>query len=263
MFISRSMRVFITLYQEKRLKAAADKLCLTVPPVTRMLKLTEEWLGDCLFIIERNNLTPTPAADCLYEKVFPIYSELLQYEHPTQNNGFRISSPDVGKSIFTDLISILPPSLPDNTAIRFSNAMHSDDNVFISIKPPVALPNFEKYYTVMTLELHYSLTEDDDWRNKPLLCEETIEELPNFKRILEELHSCGHCGRTQRIDNINVLNEFFIKGEGIMFRRPNKANGKCRILPYVLHIPLYIYINKINYNSRYEQLYSSLIQLSH
>ncbi|MGL4354826.1 MAG: helix-turn-helix domain-containing protein [Aeromonas popoffii] len=35
MFISKAMRVFVTLYQEGSLKKAADKLCLTVPPVSK------------------------------------------------------------------------------------------------------------------------------------------------------------------------------------------------------------------------------------
>lgn len=251
MLISKPLRVFITLYQEKRLKAAADKLCLTVPPVTRMLKLTEEWLGERLFVIERNSLSPTSAADGLYQKVFPLYSAMLEFEHPWHKKGFRISSPNAGRTVIADLLTMMSSSLPESADIRFSRGMHADDDVFISIEPSMVLPNFETFRTDLTMELHYAMQGDEDWHKKPLLCEAVIESLPGFQRVIDELKQCGHCGMTRRIDNAIILENIFMNGEGLLFRKPIKAKNECRTLPFILHVPFYIYTNSVSMNNNH------------
>lgn len=85
MLISKSMIVFITLFHEKNLKNAANSLSLTVPPVSRMIKNTEEWFGEKLFIFENNKAIPTPAAEVLYYKVFPHYLFLCELVSSKKN----------------------------------------------------------------------------------------------------------------------------------------------------------------------------------
>ncbi|MFD1803959.1 LysR family transcriptional regulator [Mixta tenebrionis] len=252
MFITRAMRVFIILYEEKNLKSAADKLCLTVPPITRMLKLTEEWLGEQLFILERNRLIPTEAADNVYQQLYPHYSALTQFHHPSAERDFRISSPQAGHSFMADLLAKCQPSLPEKTTIRYAGNMHTDDDIFISLQPAVLLPNFEIFRADQMLELHYISSGEEGWKDKPVLFEHNLDQLPSFRHVLDEMYQCGHNGQTRRIDNAVWLKEAYEHGEGLLFRRPEKATDGSRVLPFILHLSLSVYINTLKRDLRHE-----------
>lgn len=76
MFVSKSMRAFITIAQEKSLKKAAFRLNLTVPPLSRMIKIIEEEIGRKLLIIERNNIKLTEYGEKIFNEIYPFYISL-------------------------------------------------------------------------------------------------------------------------------------------------------------------------------------------
>ncbi|WLI78421.1 LysR family transcriptional regulator [Kosakonia sp. H02] len=257
MFVTKALKVFITLYQEKNLKSAADRLCLTVPPVARMLKLTEEWLGEQLFISERNRLIPTQVADCVYQQLYTHYCALEQF-NGKHKASFRISSPHAGRSIMANLLALCPKKLTERISVRYAGSMHPADDIFISLYPCVQLPRFEMHRTDMVLELQCVESVWEHWRDIPVLSEQSLERLPQFKRVMEELSKCGHNGSTRRVDNSVWLNDAFEHGEGLYFRRPQNGTGGYRALPFVIHLPLYIYINGVKKDAQHERFITNL-----
>lgn len=216
-----------------------------------MLKLTEEWLGEQLFILERNNLIPTQAADCTYQRLYHHYCALDLFRKE-RNTGFRISSPIAGKSVMTNLLSACFDCLTEHTTVRYAGSMHPDDDIFVGLQPSVLLPCFEIFQTDMVLELHCLASVGERWCEIPVLSEQGIDQQSCFQRVVEEMRRCGHSGHMVRIDNSVWLNKVFKRGEGLCFRRPGKRTENHQILPFIIHLPLYIYINKTRSDSRHE-----------
>lgn len=255
MFVSRALRVFITLYQEKSLKNAADKLCLTVPPVSRMLRLTETWLGEPLFVIERNNIIPTPTADSIYQRLLPHYSILDSMERQgPELKGFRLSSPHINTSILSDLLPLYIDILPEKISVRYAEYIHPEDDIFISLQPVSGLPHFEMTRTDLVLELCCTADTAEEWQRQPLLVEREIRQLPHFLRALVELRSRGFTGPLRQIDNITWLTSIFMRGEGLHFRNVTGSTltKKYQTLPFIAHCPLYILVNSLKKDNRHD-----------
>ena len=94
-FISKAMAAFVTVAQEKSHKRTAEKLCLTVSPVSRMLKNAENWFGEKLVIIERNSVTLTPFGINIYHQILPHYLSLQNLSKRKSRAPVTISSPVV------------------------------------------------------------------------------------------------------------------------------------------------------------------------
>ncbi|MCT2386034.1 LysR family transcriptional regulator [Erwinia pyrifoliae] len=264
MFISKSMQVFITLYQEKSLKTAADKLCLTVPPVSRMLKLTEGWVGEQLFIIERNNITPTPAADCIYQQLLPLYMALknMTRRHPEQQE-FLIASPYISTSILSDLLTISESALPKCSSIKYAECIHPDDDIYISLQPVECPMHFEPIRMDLVLELCCSKNVGDKWLHMPILAESETKKLKYFQRSLAELHARGGSGVLRQVDNPSHLQSTFKSGEGLLFRLPPKNTmvKDYQSLPVISHCPLFIYVNTLKKDKRHNCFTAKLKEL--
>jgi hypothetical protein len=82
---------------------AADVLCITRTPLSKILIDIETSLGDCLFIRKYNNLEPTTLAFKMYHELLPIYKAHLALEreirascaHDVLNIIFDISIPEM------------------------------------------------------------------------------------------------------------------------------------------------------------------------
>ena len=254
MFISKPMRVFITLYQEGSLKAAAKKLCLTVPPISRMLKMTEEWFGEPLFIIERNRITPTPPAESLYQYLLPHYYALNYSLHQSPKNLFRLSSPQINNSVITELFKLCLEHVSVSISLRQSDIIHDDDDVFISLQPVVYPVHFSMESVDVILPLCIYSQHNDDWRNSELLVEQTLFRLPDFQNSMGRLREQGFTGEYRQVDNSEVLKNIFMKGEGTSFLFPGVIDEACHKLPFSHRQPVYIYINKFKGDRRHDAI---------
>jgi len=263
MFISKPMRVFITLYQEGSLKAAAKKLCLTVPPISRMLRMTEEWFDEPLFIIERNRVKPTPLAESLYQHLLPHYYALNARFHQSKRNLFRLSSPQINNSVFSDLFKLCIEYVSVSISIRQSDIIHNDDDIFVSLQPVVYPVHFSVESVDVILPLCIVSQHDDDWRDSELLIEQTLFRLPDFQHAIRKLHEQGFTGEFRQIDNAEVLKKIFMKGEGVSFLFPGFIDEKCRRLPFSYRQPVYIYINKFKKDHRHEAISSHIKKIIH
>ncbi|GEM77804.1 LysR family transcriptional regulator [Vibrio superstes] len=66
------LKVFATVYQEKSLSRAGEKLFVTTPAVSQNIKKLKESLGEELFVLSNRQFIPTPYSDDLYRKVQPL-----------------------------------------------------------------------------------------------------------------------------------------------------------------------------------------------
>ena len=126
-FISKAMAAFVTVAQEKSLKRTAEKLCLTVPPVSRMLKNTEHWFGEKLVIIGRNSVTLTPFGINVYRQILPHYLSLQHISKRKSRAPVTISSPVVHAAFFDEIMQIVVPDIPECPVIKYAEHIHDRD----------------------------------------------------------------------------------------------------------------------------------------
>ncbi|WP_312240232.1 LysR family transcriptional regulator [Pantoea sp.] len=257
MFISKAMRVFVTVYREKSLKSAAEQLCLTVPPVSRMLKILEERIGEKLFIIERNRIRPTHAAECLYNQILPHYCALEKLKK-TPERSLKLSSPYLNTLIVTDLFETLPVHPEYQTLLRQADGIQDDDDIFISLHSVASPSHFLIEYAELTLSLCCITSLVADWKKSAILAEQDIICQPGFQKALEVLRTHGFKGNYRRIDNPVVLQSALLKEEGIIFRIFNKIPSKLNTLPYIYRQPIFIYTNQFKKNSFQEEIVTGI-----
>lgn len=258
MFTSKAMRVFITLYQEGSLKKAADKLCLTVPPISRMLKMAEEWIGESLFIIERNRIVPTQAAKNIYCQLLPHYYALNNVFRKQSGGTLHISSPQSSSSVLTDLLQPVLPLLQTPIAISDVAGIHDDDQIFICFQKVNAPTFFEMTRIDLLLSLICPAEFSLDWQKKMLLIERSITHQPGFQKALAGLRAHGFTGHLHQVDNTACLNSNFQNRGGLVFKLITKTQNNYHILPFIYHQPLFIYINTFKKNIEHETLISHI-----
>lgn len=80
MFISKKMRYFMVIMEKRNFSRAAEALCITRSPLSKMISEIELLLADKLFIRKHNDLEPTFLAWEMYYKCKPLYDKLLTLE---------------------------------------------------------------------------------------------------------------------------------------------------------------------------------------
>jgi hypothetical protein len=258
MFTSKAMRVFITLYQEGSLKKAADKLCLTVPPISRMLKMTEEWVGESLFVIERNRIVPTQAAKSIYCQLLPHYYALNKVFRKQSGGALQLSSPQSNSSVLADLLQPVLPLLQTPVSIRDVAHIHDDDEIFICFQKVNAPAFFEVTRIDVLLSLICPVEFSQDWKSRMLLIERAITHQPGFQKALAGLRSHGFTGHLHQVDNAVCLNSNFQNGCGLMFKLITTSDASYHTLPFIYHQPLYIHTNIFKKNIQHEVFISHI-----
>ena len=73
------LKVFVSVYENMGVTAAARKLNISQPPVSRMLRSFEQKTGLELFRRESGRLFPTPEADSLYLEAINVLEQIDQF----------------------------------------------------------------------------------------------------------------------------------------------------------------------------------------
>ncbi|GAA3057870.1 MULTISPECIES: LysR family transcriptional regulator [Actinomycetes] len=119
------IRVFVTVYEEGTVTAAASRLHMSQPSVTHALNRLRRETGDALFVREGRGIVPTRAAVLLYEEMgdFPAKAEaavsrLSAFDPQNTRETFRLALTDVGQLLFlptliAELSAIAPLSKVD------------------------------------------------------------------------------------------------------------------------------------------------------
>lgn len=102
-FLSKKMHYFMVIMEHRNFAKAADILCLTRSPLSKVLAEMEDALGGKLFQRKHNKLEPTDLAWSYYERCKNIYNELMDLEKSYKkgshtkvlNIKFDISFPEV------------------------------------------------------------------------------------------------------------------------------------------------------------------------
>jgi DNA-binding transcriptional LysR family regulator len=100
------LELFETVYRTRNLTAAASKLGLTQPAVSRALARLRDMYGDALFVRQQRGVSPTPFADGLAAPVSAALNTLRAtlerpvFEEAVQARSFRLALSDVGERIF-------------------------------------------------------------------------------------------------------------------------------------------------------------------
>lgn len=79
-FLSKKLRYFMVIMETRNFSKAADALCITRSPLSKVISELEQNLGDILFIRKHNELSPTSLAWACYNKCKPFYDSLRSME---------------------------------------------------------------------------------------------------------------------------------------------------------------------------------------
>lgn len=102
-FLAKKMHYFMVTMEERNFTKAAEKLCITRSPLTKVICELEESLGGKLFQRTYSTLQPTELAFEYYSKCKNIYDELINMESeirckdpsPVHTLTFDISVPEL------------------------------------------------------------------------------------------------------------------------------------------------------------------------
>ncbi len=262
MFISKAIRVFVTVYQERNINAAAEKLYLTVPPVTRMLKLTVEWEGGKLFTLKNNIMTPTKRGERLYRQVYPHYAALNSIHNCREDKTFRIASDSINLTAVTDFLNSALENVCEIVSLNNTESISHDDNMYISLTPVLAPTHFSEFRTSGNLSLICASDIKDNWKHLPCLIETSLQEISSVQETITQMHAEGYVGTLMPVDNTFYLQQACVKGN--MALLPSKPdNAKLTELPYHCTIPLFIYVNNIKRNALNNNIFSNIERMCH
>ncbi|MFA0255448.1 LysR family transcriptional regulator [Vibrio breoganii] len=119
------LKVFVTVYQEKSLKRAAERLFVTTPAVSQNIKKLKEALNEELFVLSHRQFVPTPYSDDLYAKVFPLLEgiglaleETKIFDPSTLQQSFNLDvSPHLQVWLGTSLFKTFHEQSPRSTLV--------------------------------------------------------------------------------------------------------------------------------------------------
>ncbi len=123
--LSKKMKYFMVTMERRNFSLAADELCITRSPLSKVITEIESWLGGKLFIRRHNDLEPTSLAWDFYHKCKPLYYKTLSLESEWSSKKtqslltfhFDISIPEL---LFRQLVMIAQVEKIDAKFIRES-----------------------------------------------------------------------------------------------------------------------------------------------
>ncbi|WP_193138600.1 helix-turn-helix domain-containing protein [Klebsiella aerogenes] len=247
MFISKAMAAFVTVAQEKSLKKTAEKLCLTVPPVSRMLKNTEHWFGEQLIVIERNKVSLTPFGINVYRQILPHYLSLLNISKRKSKAPLTISSPVIHASFFDEMIHTVLPDIPDCPVMKYAEHIREEDDLFVHFSPVACPACFEESVWCIELKLICHDSVKSTWPELNLLVGSELLYSEAFHDALIALREHGYKGEVRLMDNAQIRALLHQSGAGLIFRtRSLKSESVCATGQFSFRQPFYVYCNKFS-----------------
>ncbi|MFJ1231504.1 helix-turn-helix domain-containing protein [Yersinia proxima] len=126
MFLSRELKSFISVAEEKSIKVAAERLNLSPPAVSSMLKKMEERLEIKLFKYKNGSMEMSRDAFMLYKDLSSHYHGLCEIESKISRKNKNINIYlDKDLYFLVDMISCYFMALGISAKVNFSNALSS------------------------------------------------------------------------------------------------------------------------------------------
>lgn len=163
--LSKKMKYFMVTMERRNFSLAADELCITHSPLSKVITEIESWLGGKLFIRRHNDLEPTSLAWDFYHKCKPLYYKTLSLESEWSSKKtqslltfhFDISIPEL---LFRQLVMIAQVEKIDAKFIRES----------IDVNDEQQLKYQSNYIMIATRPLRCNYhTEYSSWEGCPLV----------------------------------------------------------------------------------------------
>ncbi|WP_213794883.1 LysR family transcriptional regulator [Klebsiella aerogenes] len=163
--LSKKMKYFMVTMERRNFSLAADELCITRSPLSKVITEIENWLGGKLFIRRHNDLEPTSLAWDFYHKCKPLYYKTLSLESEWSSKKtqslltfhFDISIPEL---LFRQLVMIAQVEKIDAKFIRES----------IDVNDEQQLKYQSNYIMIATRPLRCNYhTEYSSWEGCPLV----------------------------------------------------------------------------------------------
>ncbi len=146
-FLSRKMHYFMVMMETRNFSKAAEILCITRSPLSKVVIYIEESLGGKLFSRKHNELVPTELAWSYYERCRSLYASLLilENEYKTYKKERKITlKADI--SVPEGLVRLMEPiikaEMPNVEIIRemitvsdLSSFDNNPDVIIISFRP--------------------------------------------------------------------------------------------------------------------------------
>lgn len=163
--LSKKMKYFMVTMERRNFSLAADELCITRSPLSKVITEIESWLGGKLFIRRHNDLEPTSLAWDFYHKCKPLYYKTLSLESEWSSKKtqtlltfhFDISIPEL---LFRQLVMIAQVEKINAKFIRES----------IDVNDEQQLKYQSNYIMIATRPLRCNYhTEYSSWEGCPLV----------------------------------------------------------------------------------------------
>lgn len=163
--LSKKMKYFMVTMERRNFSLAADELCITRSPLSKVITEIESWLGGKLFIRRHNDLESTSLAWDFYHKCKPLYYKTLSLESEWSSKKtqslltfhFDISIPEL---LFRQLVMIAQVEKIDAKFIRES----------IDVNDEQQLKYQSNYIMIATRPLRCNYhTEYSSWEGCPLV----------------------------------------------------------------------------------------------
>ncbi|MDQ9128541.1 LysR family transcriptional regulator [Serratia fonticola] len=134
LFLSKQLNVFIIIAEEKSYSKAAKRLFLTVPPVFKMLREIEEWIGAKLFENVNGTLLMTKEGQEFYNVLHPVYLELINIKTKKilKSKKISLTSDDINSDLTTDLCFYLISHHINFLSIREENKLLPAGDIHVS-----------------------------------------------------------------------------------------------------------------------------------
>lgn len=163
-FLSKQLKYFMVMVEEKNVSKAAEALCITRSPLTKKINDLETILDARLFQKTRNELLPTPLAIEYYRKCKTLYEELKIIDNDIVHRNSRkittlIFDISVSMLVIKHIQAILETEFPGLYVIRKAITIEDTERL-----------NHEKNLIIISLrELPFTLNiTPSKWRSEGL-----------------------------------------------------------------------------------------------
>ncbi|SFK26071.1 LysR family transcriptional regulator [Celeribacter neptunius] len=197
------VRVFLALWEQRSVTAAADRLNLTQPAVSHALKRLRDHFDDPLFTRVGKRMEPTAAAQRLYipfktclETLRGTMSSHGEFDPKSSNRVFTIAMSDISESYV--LPRVLAPLITEAPGVRIKSVQLEAEEIEVKLRsgqvdmafgylPDLSGPEIESMFLLEDRFLCI-LRKGHPWAGKPL----TLETMRELEFVEVSVHATGY-----------------------------------------------------------------------
>ncbi|MGE4800117.1 LysR family transcriptional regulator [Yersinia hibernica] len=221
MFLSRELKSFISVAEEKSIKVAAERLNLSPPAVSFMLKKMEDRLEIKLFKYKNGSMEMSRDAFMLYKDLSSHYHGLCEIESKISSKSKSINI-YLDKELFflVDMIRCYFMALDISVKVNFSNTLSSP--VDLSIRRTISDEN-ENWNNTDLLEIKFSLIKKVGKESNLMVLNPRFSDVSVFHELKNEVIKKHGVKEVMFIDDFHYLVEMVSTGLAVSVL-PNISN---------------------------------------